>query len=84
MRAGLGRSNDEVEATFAAKRAAAQARSLSGRRMLNKTGWIFGTISQQIAPAQRLAWMQFSAMPLPSSQNTQILAKQAKLLVLVN
>lgn len=25
MRAGLGRSNDEVEATFAAKRAAAQA-----------------------------------------------------------
>ena len=67
MRAGLGRSNDAVEADFAARRArqANQARRLFRRPKRSNTVPMCGTTSQPTIRARRPGWMRFSAMRPP-------------------
>jgi predicted transcriptional regulator len=66
MRAGMGRSNDEVEAEFAARRASVASQSeLSGRPKRSKTVPMCGTTSQPTIRARRSGWMRFSATRPP-------------------
>ena len=87
MRAGLGRSNDEVEAAFAARRnqvAAGQALKSSARQRRNKTALTFGTTSRPTTPARPFAWMSFSAMRPPDWPRIRRWASRARSQALAN